>query len=275
MFKQIFFAVTICFSFSLQASPKFSKVFIIVLENTDYSKAMAQPFLSELSKRGASLDNMTALTHPSQGNYISMIGGDTFGITNDKNIDLDAQHIGDLLEAKGLTWKVYAEDYPENCFLGVSSGDYARKHVPFLSFTNVTSNPKRCANIVNAKQLDADIKSQNLPNYSIYVPNMKNDGHNTGAPFSDAFVAKKFGPLLKNSIFMDQMLLVVTFDESGSKGNNNQIYTALIGDSVIAGSSSKNAYTHYSILKTIESEWGLGDLGKQDKAANFIIDVLK
>ena len=234
------------------AKVPFNHVMIVVLENTNFSNAMNQSFLLELSKKGASLDNMTALTHPSQGNYISMIGGDTFNITNDKNIDLSAQHIGDLLEAKGLTWKAYVEGFPGNCFLGPTKGKYVRKHVPFLSFKNVSTNSARCKNIVDAKQLDLDIESNNLPNYAIYIPDIINDGHDSGVSFADSYMSKKFGPLLQNPKFINQMLFIVTFDESGSNNNKNQIYTALYGDAVIAGAKSTVAYTHYSIVFKIE-----------------------
>jgi hypothetical protein len=247
---------------------------IVVLENTNYQNTKNQPFLSEFSKNGASLNNMIALTHPSQGNYISMVAGDTFGIKNDKNIDLDAKHIGDLLEAKGLTWKAYVEGYPGNCFLEQSSGKYARKHVPFLSFKNVSTNPARCKNIVNAKQLDIDIQSNNLPNYSLYIPDLKNDGHDTGVSFADSYMSKKFGPLLHDQKFMNQMLFIITFDESGLS-SSNQIYTALYGDSIIAGTKSNAAYTHYSILKTIESAWDLSSLNKKDVSASVLKDVFK
>jgi len=273
--KSCLAAISFLLGCTASAKNSFNHVMIVILENTNYSNAMNQSFLSELSKKGASLDNMTALTHPSQGNYISMVAGDTFGITNDKNIDLSAQHIGDLLEAKGLTWKVYAEGYPGNCFLGATSGKYARKHVPFLSFKNVSTNPARCKNIVDAKQLDVDIQSNNLPTYSLYIPDLSNDGHNTGVAFADAYLSKKFGPLLQNPKFMNQMLFVVTFDESGSKTNNNQIYTALYGDSIAAGAKSLQPYTHYSILKTIEANWDLGSLNKKDVSTSAITDVFK
>ena len=255
------------------AKGSFKKVFVIVLENTNYSQAIQQPFLAEFAKQGALLTNLTASTHPSEGNYISMIAGDTFGINKDIKIDLPDANLADLIEAKGLTWKVYAENYPGNCFLG-DSGDYARKHNPFISFTSISTNPKRCSNIVNSDQLDSDLKSGSLPNYSMYVPNLKNDGHNTGVAYADQWLSQKIAPLMKDPNFMDQMLLIITFDESGSK-SSNQIYTAVFGDSVISGTSSNQPYTHYSILKTIESAWSLGTLNKNDVTASEINDVLK
>ncbi len=272
--QQILFLGILFSALFSEAKPAFTKVMMVVLENTNYAAAIAQPFLSDLTKKGALLENISAETHPSQGNYIAMLAGDTYGINDDKNIDLDIKHIGDMLDAKGLTWKAYVEDYPGNCFLGATSAKFARKHVAFLSFKNVTTNPDRCKNIVNASQMDLDIKSNSLPNYSIYIPNLTNDGHNTNVTFADKYMSKKFGPLLQNQNFMDQMLFIVTFDESESKGSN-QIYTVLLGNDVIAGSQSKKAYTHYSILKTIETVWNLGTLAHKDQSALLISDVLK
>lgn len=277
--KQFFNLVILFLSFfsfhsAVQAKPTFKKVMIVVFENTDYAAAIKQPFFAEFAKVGANLENMSALTHPSQGNYVSMISGETYKINNDNKIDLNGSHIADLLEAKKLSWKVYAEDYPGNCFKGEISGDYVRKHIPFMSFKNVSTNPARCKNIVNASQLESDINSESLSNYSMYVPNLKNDGHDTGVAFANQWFAKKFGPLMKDAKFMNEMLLIVTFDEAASH-KTNQIYTALYGDSVIAGGNSKKAYNHYSILKTIESAWDLGSLNQQDAKAEALTDVLK
>lgn len=272
--KYIFLLIT-CLSFQLQALPTFKKVMIVILENTDYTETINLPFLSTFAKNGSLLENMTAETHPSQGNYIALTSGDLNGVKNDNDVNLNTRHIADLLEAKGLTWKVYAEDYPGNCFLGTRKGLYVRKHVPFLSYKNVTEKPDRCKNIVDASVLMSDIKNNSLPDYSIFIPNLKNDGHDTSAAFADQFLAKTFGPLLKTANFMNEMLLIITFDEAKSKKSVNKIYTALLGDDVVAGSISKTPYTHYSLLRTIELAWGLGSLGKNDDSAKAITDVLR
>src|SRR5262249_39288622 len=91
------------------ARPSFQKVFVVVLENTDYPTALAQPFLADLAPRGALLTNFFAVTHPSQPNYIAMVAGSTYGVTSSGNVTLNVSHLGDLLEASGRSWKVYAE----------------------------------------------------------------------------------------------------------------------------------------------------------------------
>jgi len=251
----------------------FKKVFIVILENTDYSEAMAQPFMAQLASSGASLDNFHGVIHPSQGNYIALTAGSTHGVNSNWKKNLDVKHIGDLLEAQGKSWKVYAEDYPGNCFTGGSKGKYVRKHVPFISYVNIQKDSVRCRrSIVDASTLRSDIENATLPDYSFYVPNLNNDGHDTGVKFADQWLEKTFGPLLGDARFMTDMLFVVTFDEDGGS-KSNQIYTVLYGPGVIAGVKSNAYYTHYDLLRTIEDGLGVGNLGLEDAKARPIEGV--
>ena len=250
--------------------PTFDKAMIVVLENTNYDAAAQQPFLASLARRGALLTNLSAEGHPSQPNYLALIAGSTFGLTSDRNVDLDGRQIGDLVEAKGLQWKIYAEGFPGNCFLGERKGDYVRKHAPFLSFKNVQSDPARCARVVDAKQLGRDIENGSLPNFSLYVPDLKHDGHDTSVADGDGWLATTFGPLLDDPRFTKGLLLIVTFDEDKHLAllpSSNRVFTVLVGDAVAAGSISNAACSHYSLLRTIEDALGVGTLGQNDRAA--------
>jgi hypothetical protein len=93
---------------------------LVIFENTNYEDAMDQPFFKKLATLGTNLTNFFALTHPSQGNYIGLTSGSLNGVKNDNPIDLNVTNVIDLLESRGISWKVYAEDYPGNCFLGKS-----------------------------------------------------------------------------------------------------------------------------------------------------------
>ena len=249
------------------AQPAFKRVIWVVLENTDYDEALAQPFFKKLTEQGILFSNMHAETHPSQPNYIAMIAGSTLGVRGDGNVDLDGSHLGDLLEQKGLTWKAYAEDYPGGCFLGKTSERYARKHVPFLSFTNVQKNPARCANIVNAKDFERDFSNGTLANFSMYIPNLDNDGHDTSPAYSNKWLQKTFGAKLSDASFMKDTLFVVTYDESESYLSDNQIFTVAVGANAVPGSKYSLKANHYSLLKTVEDVFGLGSLNRNDAAA--------
>ena len=254
--------------------PEFKRVFIVILENTDSDEALRQPFMARLARDGAHLSNFDAITHPSQPNYIALTAASTHGVTGNKNVDLNVRHIGDLVEAKGKTWKTYAEGYPGDCFLGSSYGRYVRKHNPMMSFTNVTRNPARCAQIVNASVLRDDIERGTLPNFMLYIPDNDNNGHDTGAEYADRWLAANMGPLLKDPRFIDDTLFILTFDESDSLFSN-EILTIFYGKGILPGSEAKAKYNLYDLLRTIEDAWGLGTLGIEDSRAKFITGVWK
>ena len=262
-------------AFSALPKGQFKKVMVVVFENTDFAVALNQPFFAKLAHEGALLTNFTAEIHPSQGNYIAMISGDTQGVTNDKTMDLSGKTLVDLLEAKGKTWKVYLEGYPGNCFTGSISGNYARKHNPFISFKNIQSNPARCSHLVSATQLNTDVQAGTVPDYSFYVPDLKNDGHDTGAPFADAWYSRTFGPRLLDPRFMKDLLLVSTFDESGKGSSGNHVYTSLYGSMVIPASTSGASVSHYDLLRTIEDGLAIGNLGLNDAQATAVTGIWK
>jgi hypothetical protein len=75
-------------------------------------------------------------------------------------------------------------------------------------------------------------------------------------------------PLLANAAFMKGTLVVVTFDESLPYADNHD-YTALLGEMVKAGTVERDRYDHYSLLRTIEENFGLGTLHRNDLTANW------
>ena len=240
----------------------FKKVLIVIFENANYQDAVSQPFFAQFAKDGALLTNLLAETHPSQPNYLALVSGDTHGVTDDKPVNLNARHVGDLLEAKGKSWKIYLEDYPGNCFTGSHSGKYVRKHNPFISFLNVQQDMARCnAHLVSGDTFQTDAQGGNLPDFSLYIPDRNNDGHSTGVGYADRWFSSTFGSLLQNPTFMQDLLVIATFDEAGKGAGLNYIYTALWGDMVKPGSQFSAQASHYTLLKMIEDAFGLGESG--------------
>ena len=254
------------------------RVIVVMLENEDAGIALQQPFLGELARRGAYLANYHALTHPSQPNYIGLTAGSVYGITTDGVVTIDVPHIGDLIEAADLDWRVYAEDYPGNCFLGsfagsASSGQYLRRHVPFLDYLNIQNDTARCkTHIVDATQFDADVAAQSLPAFSMYIPNTHNDGHDTDVATADRWLQGRFATLLADSAFMEGTLFVVVFDE-GTFSGPNVVYCVLVGAGVRPGTVSQQWYNHYDLLRTFEALLRLGTLHHHDEVAIQIRDI--
>jgi hypothetical protein len=255
------------------ALPSFKRVVVVIFENANYADALAQPYFKKLAGSGALFTNFLAETHPSQPNYLALISGDTLGVTNDNPVNLDGKHLGNLLEAKSLNWKAYAENLPSACFLGKVQGRYVRKHVPFYSFTNVQSSPSECGKVVEGAQFFRDASSGSLPAFSLYVPNLDNDGHDTGAAFASNWFSGAFGNLLADPNFLKDTLVVVTFDESKTFLGPNQVYTVLLGANVSPGVQVSAQTNHYQLLRTIEDQFSLGNLGRKDATTTGISGI--
>jgi hypothetical protein len=282
----------------------FERVVIVVLENQDESQAIRDPYLMQLARQGAYLANFRGLFHNSYPNYIAMVSGTVFnfaeirGRDSDRQVDWPADHrsIADELEAKGLRWKAYAEDYPGRPgdpapFLGDGTGTYRRKHVPLLSYTNITetaSGKRRFDNVVSVRSSDPQnafaeaVRAGTLPEYSFYTPNMDNDAHDTSLGYASAWL-KSFlshgGYAPRDATdaaevrgFPNGTLIVVTFDESAGRSPHNRIYTALLGD-MVCRTVSRRAYNHYNVLSTIVQNFGLSPLADGDAWARPIDDV--
>ena len=265
-------AAAVCF-YSRIATASPQKIVTVVLENTDYESAITQPFLSQLAKGGTLLTNYSGVGHPSEPNYIAMVGGGTLGVSDDGNYNLPNKSIVDLFEGKNLTWHVYAEDYPSgDCFTGSRSGKYARKHNPLISFTAISQNPTRCANITNETNFLSDFKTGKLPNYTMYVPNMDNDGHDTDVGFADQWMSKTFRSIVDDPVAMKDTLLVTIFDEDEGSGH---VYAVIYGPDVKPGVQLSSNYDHVSLLATVEQIFKLGNLGQSDAQAVPIAGFLK
>ncbi|KAF0557661.1 phosphoesterase family-domain-containing protein [Gigaspora margarita] len=252
----------------------FDRIVFVVFENTGYSQALADPYFKNLTSRsnGLLLSNYFAVAHPSQPNYIATIFGSTAGITDDNNHNVAGNNIVDLLEAKGVSWKAYMENYPGSCYTGATAPTgshlYARKHNPFISMDDIRTNSARCAKIVPGTQLDTDINNNAVPQYVYYVPNQNNDGHDTGVTFASNWFKGWLEPKLTKPAFTTNTLILFTFDEDdGTQGNH--VFAGLLGTPVKPPTNHDDttAYKHYSFLATVEKNWNLGNLGRNDVGA--------
>jgi phosphoesterase family protein len=273
-----------------QPPRRFEHVLLVVLENQDYDTVVRHPYFRALARRGALFTHFNALFHPSYANYLALVGGKYFGTIKDdqKDIPRSERTIADLLEAKGLTWRQYAEGYPGRCFTGSSASGsrYQRKHVPFMSFESITRAPERCVQVVPAERFDR----MQLPSFALYSPDMCHDGHDVcGSALEQVkgwigsipgagrvglanrqldqaaeWLRGFLEPILADPAVMKDTLVAVTFDESADDANNH-IYTVLLGGMVNAGAEIDACYDHYNLLRTVEDNFGVGTLGAEDE----------
>jgi len=256
---------------SLVKGKWFDRIVVINLENTDFVDAMNTPFLKQLAGEGVLLNDYHALTHPSEPNYVTQIYGSFYNIQDDNVNDVDGKSLMDLLEAKGVSWKTYQEAYPGGCFVGAASKDhlYQRKHNPFLMMNNVHNNPELCKKVVDDKQLDADMQANSVPQVVYYTPDMNNDGHDTGVQYAADWLEQFLSSRRNDPALSTGTLFFVTFDEQEDYSGDNKVYAVMFGSPVKGreGKVDYGKYTHYSLMRTIEDNWSLGNVGRNDVKA--------
>jgi len=234
------------------ALPAYAHIVIVIEENHSYSEIIGSssaPYINSLASGGAKMTQSFAVTHPSEPNYLALYSGSTQGITDDSCPHTFAtENLGHQLIAAGKTFKGYSESMPSDGYTGCTNGNYARKHNPWVNFSNVSSAS-------NLRFTDFPTTFSNLPTLSFVVPNLCSDMHNCSISTGDTW--------LKNNLSAyatwakaNNSLLVVTFDEDDSS-QSNQIPTIFYGAHVATGSYSEHI-THYTVLRTLENLNGLG-----------------
>src|SRR5205085_10454752 len=175
---------------------------------------------------------------------------------------------------------------------------YLNMHNPFVRFSSIVQNEQQWKRIRTSYDFLRDALDGTLPEYSWFTPDIWNCGHwmygtyqepEQRAPFLVDQLAKWleafFGVLAfpgRHSRLPKGTLVVVTFDEAdynqsyetvrgwdGSYDGPNQVYAVLLGDMIRPRRIEQEGYNHYSLLKTIEKNFDLPPLGKNDADANW------
>ena len=259
------------------AVPAFDHIFLFIMENHGFEQIIGSPdapFINRLAATSGLAANYTSVGHPSLPNYLALTGGDTFGITTDcTDCFQSAPNLAvDRIAASGRTWRAYMESLPSPGFVG-DSYPYMQKHDPFIYFDDIRENPAQAANVVPYSQLAADLASaETTPSFAWVTPNMLNDMHDGTIAQGDDWLAAEIGKLMASPAWLlRRSLLVITWDENEGTGTN-RVATIFAGDGVQPGFQSQAAYTHFSLLRTIEAAWGLEPLTANDGQAAVMAD---
>jgi len=268
--------------------PRFDHVFLFYFENEDYRKIIGNkrqaPYLNSLLPRSSVLASFFAEEHPSDGNYLALAGGSTFGIPltdpleENPQYTIDARNIGDLVDAAHESWKGYLQSAAGPCDDTVHSS-YWDDDLPFLYFRDIRDRPRYCAaHLVPLESLPGDLKhADSTPDFAWISPNDCADMEGCGIRAGDRFAARELGAILRSPAWTTQRsLAIVTFDEDGYDHQRpaQRVPTIILGSrDVRRGYVSRARYTHYSLLRTIEAALGLGTLTANDRYARPVNDI--
>ena len=268
--------------------PGYQHVFLFYFENEDFGSVIGNtaqaPYLNSLVPRGSLLADSFAEEHPSDGNYLALAGGSTFGVplTNPLEINprytIPARNISDLLGTAHQTWKEYLQSANGPCDDTVH-GYYWNDDLPMTYFADVRDRPAFCsAHLVPLQALRTDLASAaTTPNFAWLGANDCADMEGCGIRAGDEFLAGELGAIERSPAWRTQRsLAIITFDEDGFDHEHpaQRVATLILGSrGVRQGYVSHVRYTHYSLLRTIEAALGLGTLTPNDRYAQPVNDV--
>ena len=176
---------------------------------------------------------------------------------------------------------------------------YAARHNPFVYFESIIDFPTCQANDVDLSQLSTDLASASTtPDYAFITPDLCNDGHDSpcadgqpgGMAQANTFLKGLVPQILASPAYKDRGLLIITFDEAEAdpeSGNpdasaccgeqpgpntpnaggpipgpgGGRIGAVMLSPCIKAGTVTSDAYNHYSLLRSVEDNFGLPHLG--------------
>jgi len=235
--------------------PGFGHVFVLVEENANFADVIgdtSMPYLNGLAQQYALATEFYGNAHPSIGNYLMMIVGDT--ITNDDGFSelVTRDNLVRVLTTAGKTWKSYAEDLPAVGYRGPGRGRYARKHNIFALLSDVAHDSAQARNLVPFTQLATDVAGNTLPDYAFIIPNLCNDAHDCPLKTADAWLREHIDPLVRSDVFQrENDLLIIVFDESrvDDTAGGGRIPCVIVSPKVKPGYRSTTFYQQQSLLR--------------------------
>ena len=255
--KSAVLVLLVAFAALLNAQvPASQHVIVVVEENHNYSQVIgtgAMPYLSSLANQYGLATQYYANTHPSIGNYFMMTTGQI--ITNNDNYTgtVTADNLVRHLIADGKTWKSYAEGLPSVGYVGGDTGLYARRHNPFTYLSDVFNSSVQKLNLVPFTQFATDLNNNALPDIAFIIPNIINDAHDGTLQQADAWLQTNIAPILSNSAFQQDGILIIVFDESASDNTHGggRIVAVVAGPNALPALQSSTLYQHENLLRTI------------------------
>ena len=243
-------------------------VVVIVMENHEYGSIIGSssaPYINRLARQNVLLTHSYAIRHPSLPNYLALTGGSTFGVTSDcTDCNVGRKNIVDQLESHHMSWQAYMQGMPRPCFTGSGSGDYAKKHDPFMYYNDIRNRRSRCKKVVPFTRFRGDLRG-GLPRFAWITPDLCKDMHDCSVQTGDRFLHTWVPRIMRH--LGRAGILIVTFDEGdsnagccGSSSGGGHIATIIAGPGARNSVKITSRANHYSTLRLIEDALGLGRL---------------
>jgi phospholipase C len=235
----------------------YQHIFVIMLENHS-STILATghaPRLTALGREFGVATHYYAITHPSEPNYIALLGGSTFGINGDAaytytdkygvHYTVTLHSLITQLEAAGLSWKSYQQSMPYAGYTGLTFPNskrplYVARHNPFLNFSYVQNSQTELRKLVPVSQLGVDLQHGQIPTFGFIAPDLCHDMHGQYPACDSAHAtgdARDVRLISQADAYVSGLVQAITRASFWSHGNNAIVITWDEDDSAVTSTA--------------------------------------
>ncbi len=194
--------------------------------------------------------------------------------------------IFDRLQAKGISWKVYVQNYQPHATYRTNGREPAQViRDPLLAYARYIDNPKLFAHIVPVDDYYTDLANGTLPAVSYIIPAGPSEHPPGSVQSGEAFVRNLITSLKRSSVWSTSAFMWSYDDWGGwydhvappqvdAFGLGFRVPALLVSPYAKRGYVDHTQLDHTSVLKFIEDNWGLAPLSTRDRAANDIVSAL-
>ncbi len=204
---------------------------------------------------------------PPAGLQGDKVGADGYG---------DQLTIFDRLQAKGVTWKFYVQNYkPKMTYRTEPSGQAVR--VPLLNYPRFLDRPELKKHIVDLDQYYDDLAQGTLPSVAFVASSGASERSARSIPTGQIMIRNMVTRLM-TSQFWSSSALMWTYDGGGGwydhvlppAGLGFRVPALLVSPYARPGHVHHPKLEYASVLRFIEDNWGLAPLTARDKSAKSI-----
>ncbi len=198
------------------------------------------------------------------------------------------QTIFDRLQAAGVSWKFYVQNYDPSInyrhVQGVGARDSQVIWVPLLNFDRFIDDPKLSSHIVDLKEYYTDLQQGTLPAVSYIVPSGRSEHPPQYPGGGQRFIKGMIQELMRSSAW-DSSAFFMSYDDWGgwydhvvppqvdAYGYGLRVPALLVSPYARVAYVDHTTLDFTSVLKFIEDNWGIAPLGDRDAKANDFLEA--
>jgi phospholipase C len=218
----------------------------------------------------------------SQTNHMFWIAGQSGGGGGIPKEGFSVPTIFDRLEAAGVTWKMYVQNFdPTVTFRSSENHGPQVIWAPLLAFPRFIDNPALRSHIVDLSEYFDDLSNGTLPAVSYIVPSGSSEHPPGNVTTGQNFGASLITALMRSEAW-SQSLFVLTHDDWGgyydhvgppqvdAEGYGFRVPALFVSPYSRRGEIDHTVYDYTSILRFIENNWHVEPLTARDASANSI-----